>query len=171
MLWVSHGVSEQNSRRAAHTAQPGSLTPPAIRTPPPAGTRPCLALLVGQSRWGQLCTPLQLAPCCPAPRCCKGSGVPVARLTQACEKAHAKRGGGVSSRRDGAFWLRESRGCDVGPVSHCCGSREPLLLAVCNAAQPGTEMPDSWNYYAKHNMKMLRALLSRQHSQAKSSVD
>lgn len=120
MLWVSHGVSEQNSRRAAHTAQPGSLTPPAIRTPPPAGTWPCLALPVGQSRWGQLCTPLQLAPCCPAPRCCKGSGVPVARLTQSCEKAHAKRGGGVSSRRDGAFWLRDSRGCDVGPVSHCC---------------------------------------------------
>jgi len=86
MLWVSHGVSEQNSRRAAHTAQPGSLTPPAISAPPPTGTRPCLALLAGQSWWGQLLTLLRLTHCCPARLCCKGSSVPAARLTRLVKK-------------------------------------------------------------------------------------
>lgn len=120
MLWVSHGVSEQNSRRAAHTAQPGSLTPPAIRTPPPTGTWPCLAMFVGHSWWGQLRIPLHLTHCCPACRSCRASGVPVAGLTQACEKAHAKRDGGVLWRRHGAFWLQGSHGCHVGPVRHRC---------------------------------------------------
>lgn len=133
-------LSEQNSRRAAHMAQPGSLTPPAIRTAPPTGTRPCLALLMGQSRWGWLHTPLQLAHCCPACLCFKESGVLVAILTQACEKACAKRGGGVLWRRDGAFWLQGSHGCDVGLVSHCCSQSATQHNLAQKCQIPGIAM-------------------------------
>lgn len=47
------------------------------------------------------------------------------------------------------------------------GSYEPLLLAVCST----NWHRNSWNYHAKHDMKILRALMSRQHSQAKYSID
>lgn len=140
MLWVSHGVSEQNSRGAAHTAQPSSLTPLAIRRWLPRGTWLCLAMLLGQSQWGKLCIPLRLACCCPAHRCCKGSSVPVAKLTQACAKVHAKRNGWVLCRKDGPFCLRRSHRCDMVPASHCClqSATQHNLAQICQI--PGITM-------------------------------
>lgn len=105
MLWVSHGVSEQNSRRAAHMAQPGSLTPLAIHTlcwwePSPAW--PCRAELVGTALHPTL--DHSLLPC---PSLLQGNGVPVARLTQAFEKDYSNRGGRVLMELSG-FWCPTS---------------------------------------------------------------
>lgn len=130
-------------------AQPGSLTPPAIRTL--CQWEPALPDHAGQTWWAQLCTPLQLTHCCPAPRCCRGMVCQWPGSFRLLRKT-------IPIEVEGCSWSFLAPG-------------EQLLLAGCNIAQPGTEMPDSWNYCAKHNMQMLRALLSRQHSQTKSSVD
>lgn len=158
MLWVSHGVSEQNSRRAAHMAQPGSLPPrPSAHC---ANGNPALPDHAGQSWWAQLWTPLWLTHCCPVPHCCRAMVCQWPGSLRLLRKT-------IPLEVEGCSWSFLAPG--VPPVGY--GLCEQLLLAAGNTAQPGAEIPDSWNYYAKHNMKMLRALLSRQHSQAKSSVD